>query len=270
MSMPRSVELEGNFVSFGSAGWSVDTVAMFDIVTQHPDRATELAEARFMYQMETNYHRVTSPNGWRADFAASRSKESHPSRRGSHEDPRIKYLGLRAILDEFSASPVMSEAPWLQSAVDLERVTGTTQQDFVFVAGINAMQQAVIEGKEDGLEKVAAVTDILSSNIVDFFNPGARKITRDIRGLGISSDLFGYSARNWGPNIAKGRTFDMTTHQDEWVVLKSRVGAGQQTAPERLYPILQITSVVETAQNGEPRLDIPTFVLKQHEAARTE
>jgi hypothetical protein len=268
--MPRSVELEGNVLSFGSAGWSVDTVVMFDIVTQHPDRATELAEARVAYESDAGVRRATSINGWRADFAASRRKESNPSRRSSHEDPRIKYLGLRAILDEFSASPVMSEAPWLQSAIDLERVTGTTQKDFVFVAGINAMQKAVIEGREDGLEEIAAVTDILSSNPVDFFNPGARKITRDIRGLGISSDLFGYSARNWGPNIAKGRTFDMTTHQDEWVVLKSRVEAGQQSAPERLYPILQITSVVETAQYGEPRLNIPTFVLKQYEAARTE
>jgi hypothetical protein len=155
----------------------------------------------------------------------------------------------------------MNESPWLQSAVDLEKLTGSTEQDYVFVAGINRMQQGV---PDDELARVAAITDILGSNPQDFFG-GSYRLTRNLQGVGINDRDYNFDTNNWGPNIRPAEAFGLRNTDDlvVWTTARGERGG-------RLYPLMQIVSVTETLPGDEVEMVIPTYALKQLVSARSD
>lgn len=262
MANLRSVEIGNQTVMFGNMGWDVSRVALYDLVGENPDRVGELAEARVAYQTDAGERFITSVNGWRADFAAGRTANERIGKKGV-QDPRIAQLGLAGVLHEFDTSVMMSKAPWLQQAIDLERVTGSTEQDFVFATGINTLQRGGTEGE---MQIVAAVTDILCSNPQDEYG-GCYRLTRDIKGIGLLASMFEFPTNNWGPNIRMDIDFGMSDKglDDDWVVWSTSESSGSNS---RLYPVSTITAIVEVALAGERPETIPTYALKQMELAR--
>ncbi len=262
---PRAIEVGGERISYGEDGWSVGRLDLLELVRQFPDATDEMASLRVGFDTKAGKKAfVTSKQGWRVDHYTPPEKRIAPQYSAPYEpDPRFDELDLAEVFAEIGTSTVMTQMPWLQSVIDLERVTGGTHQDFWFVAGINELQGVSPDNYySQKAERTAAFLDASTCNPQGEFGPPYR-LTRNIQLLrGVHSPIGQFNLQWYGPNIQHGRGFGLGEIQDEWVVW-SLGGATAGRGEFALFPVNQIASVTERLPGGNDGLIIPTNIGRQ-------